>query len=226
MIIPNESPSRVMLERIASEFRRQGYDVLVEPRGHELPDFLSDAAPDLIARRQHENIVIEAKRSPSKADREQISVIAARIAQQPGWQFVLMAPRAPDDTETTELTMADESAIRELLQEADAIARLNMPAAALMSAWAATEGAVRLLIIRSGIRVDRGDAATLVRALASEGLISDVDFHLLNDAHRFGGAIAHGRQAVRDEVASRAQRTTQDLVQFASRILTELRSAA
>jgi hypothetical protein len=159
-------------------------------------------------------------------DRQQLSVIAQRIAQQPGWQFVLMAPRTADDTEMTELTVADESAIRELLKEADAISQLNMPAAALMSAWAATEGAVRLLLIRSDIRVDRGDTATLVRTLASEGLITDDDFRLLNDAYRFRSAIAHGRQPVRDEVASRAQRTTQDLVQFASRILTELRSAA
>ena len=226
MTTPKESPSRVVLERIASEFRLQGYDVLVEPRGSELPAFLADATPDLIAHRENEHLVIEVTRSPKDADREQLGIIAERIARQAGWQFVLMAPRAQEETDTSELTTADESAIRELLKEADAISQLDMPAAALMAAWAAAEGAARLVITRSGIRVSRSDTASLVRTLASEGLITDDDFRLLNDAHRLRSAIAHGRQPVRGDAVSRAQKSTQDLIQFASRMLTELRSAA
>jgi hypothetical protein len=196
----------------------------VEPRGNQLPEFLAGATPDLIARRENENLVIEVKRSPTEADREQLSTIADRISRQPGWRFILMAPRATDDT--TELTSSDESAIHELLREADIVSRLNLPASALMSAWAAAEGAVRLRLSRSGIPVPRADTATLVRTLASEGLITDDDFHLLNDAYQLRSAVAHGRQPVRDEIASRAERTARDLVQFASRVLSELRSAA
>ena len=226
MITPKESPSRVVLERIASEFRLQGYDVLVEPRGSELPVFLADAMPDLIAHRENEHLVIEVKRSPKDADREQLRILAERIAQQAGWQFVLMAPGREEQSDTSELTTADESAIRELLKEADAISQLSMPAAALMSAWAAAEGAARLVITRSGIRVSRSDTASLVRTLASEGLITDEDFRLLNDARQLRSAIAHGRQPVRGDAASRAQQATRDLIQFASRMLAELRPAA
>jgi uncharacterized protein YutE (UPF0331/DUF86 family) len=226
MITPRESPSRTVLDRIASDYRRQGYEVVVEPRGADLPDFLVGATPDLIARRQDRNVVVEVKRSPKDVDRNQVEAISQLIAKQPGWQLVLMAPGMPDEIDPAELTTVDEAAIRELIREADAVSQLGMPPAALMCAWAAAEAAARLLVTRSGIRSQRSDTASLIRTLVSEGMVTDDEFRLLNDSYRFRSAIAHGRSPIRDEVAHYAKQVTQELIAFASRMLTELRTAA
>src|SRR5207302_1651701 len=102
-----------------------------------LPDFLTGATPDLIARRPGGSLVVEVKRSPTDVDHAQVQAIAQRIAKEPGWQFVLMAPGAPDENDPADITKVDEAAIRELLREASAVSQLDMPAAALMCAWAA-----------------------------------------------------------------------------------------
>lgn len=226
MITPKESPSREVLDRIASDYRRQGYEVFVEPRGADLPDFLSDATPDLIARRHDKNLVVEVKRFTRDVDQVQLKTIAQRIAKEPGWQFVLMAPGAADENGPSDVTTIDEAGVRELLREANAVSQLDVPAAALLCAWAAAEAAARLLITRSGIRVPRSDTATLMRSLVSEGMVTDDDFRLLNDAYSLRSSIAHGRSPVRNERANHVKQTTRALIAFASRMLTELPTAA
>src|SRR5947207_14926270 len=93
MITPKEAPSREVLERIADDYRRRGYQVIVGPRGPDLPEFLSDATPDIIARGAHDSIVIEVKERPEHIDPAKINAVAQRVREQPGWQFVLMAAR-------------------------------------------------------------------------------------------------------------------------------------
>src|ERR687895_149936 len=112
MITPKEAPSRAVLERVAEEHRRRGYDVVIEPRGSNLPAFMPDVTPDLIAHRGDEHLVIEVKGSPRDVDRGQLSAIAQRVATQPGWRFVLMAS-GPDSDATlgTGLDLLDEQPI-------------------------------------------------------------------------------------------------------------------
>src|SRR5688572_13574751 len=91
MITPKDNPPREALERVASEYRERGYRVLVEPRGRDLPGFLRDANPDLIATRGDETLVIEVKNSPKDVDPVQLRVLSERIAAQRGWRFVVLA---------------------------------------------------------------------------------------------------------------------------------------
>ena len=54
---------REALRQYADWYSRQGYQVSVEPSPRELPEFLRTLAPDVIARRDGENIVVEIKTS-------------------------------------------------------------------------------------------------------------------------------------------------------------------
>lgn len=227
MITPKESPSRAILERIADDYRRRGYEVLVEPRGQDLPSFLADSTPDMIARRANENVVIEVKSSPEYVDQAQVNAIAHRIAEEPGWQFVLMAPSPNRIAASGALTTLDEEAIRRLLDEAITLAQSGHATAALMLAWSATEGIVRLLVTRHGLPVDRDDPSTLIRSLASEGYLSDDDFHILNETYRLRSAVAHGRVAVVGSAsADDAVNATQALARLSAGLLSELPASA
>src|SRR3954468_13607670 len=118
MITPKEYPSRDMLDRVAEDYRKRGYRVWVEPREKDLPDFLRDATPDLIAEREGEHVVVEVKRSPSDVDRRQLDETSRRIAAHPGWRFVVMAS-APD-VRPDELLL-DEQGIQRQLREANSL---------------------------------------------------------------------------------------------------------
>jgi hypothetical protein len=65
------SSERETLRQYADWYSRQGYQVSVEPPPRELPEFLRTLAPDLIAHRDGENIVVEIKTS-SPASFEQV----------------------------------------------------------------------------------------------------------------------------------------------------------
>jgi len=54
---------REAIKQYADWYSQQGYQVSVEPSPRELPEFLRTLAPDMIARRDGENIVVEIKTS-------------------------------------------------------------------------------------------------------------------------------------------------------------------
>jgi hypothetical protein len=226
MITPRESPPRAVLERIADDFRRRGYDVVVEPRGRDLPSFLAHATPDLIARRGDENLVVEVRRLRRDVDPTRLSAVAERVAREPGWRFVLMATRPEDATEDGELATLDEATLRQRLAEADALPEKGHPEAALMVAWAATEGIIRLLVARHRIPIERDDAPVLIRTLASEGYVDEHAFRELNDAFRLRSAVAHGRRSLEHGFTAEAHEATRALARHSQALLRELPASA
>ena len=55
-----DTERRKLLE-VAREYRKQGYEVVIEPREEQLPSFLHSFQPDIIARNNEETVVIEIK---------------------------------------------------------------------------------------------------------------------------------------------------------------------
>ena len=81
---------RVWLQATAEQYRREGYDVEIEPRLDFLP-----GRPDLVARKGGENRVIEVK-SRSALGSRSASDIARIVRSQPGWSFDLVLVGEPE----------------------------------------------------------------------------------------------------------------------------------
>src|SRR5437764_8436662 len=77
---------REVIRQYADWYSHQGYQVSVEPSPRELPEFLRTLAPDLIARRDGENIVVEIKTS-SPASFEQVQRVARALEHRAGWKL-------------------------------------------------------------------------------------------------------------------------------------------
>lgn len=90
------------------------------------------------------------------------------------------------------LTPFDAAEIRQRLEEAHALQAAGHTEAALMLAWAAAEAALRLLAERESIPLRRPDTGTLLRELASEGVVDRDRFRQLSDYWRQRSAVAHG----------------------------------
>lgn len=52
---------REELLKIAEQYRNQGYEVVFQPSPEDLPDFLKNFRPDLLARRENEAVIVEVK---------------------------------------------------------------------------------------------------------------------------------------------------------------------
>ena len=77
---------REAIKQYADWYSQQGYQVSVEPSPRELPEFLRMLAPDMIARRDGENIVVEIKTS-SPASFEQVQRLARALEHRAGWRL-------------------------------------------------------------------------------------------------------------------------------------------
>jgi hypothetical protein len=73
-----------VIRQCADWYSRQGYDVSVDPSPRELPEFLRTLAPDLVASRDGENVVVEIKTS-SPASFEQVQQLARALEHRAGW---------------------------------------------------------------------------------------------------------------------------------------------
>jgi len=225
MIIPKEYPSKEVLQSIATVYRRRGYDVSVEPSGRDLPAFLADATPDLIAHRGDEHLVIEVKHSPKGVDPAQLNAIAERIAKEPGWRFVVLAVPQAANVQHGTLQTVDEPSIKRQVEEADSLLRSGHVAAALMLVWAALEAILRLLVVRHHLSITRADAASLIRLLVSEGVIGDDAFRQLNDGLALRNALAHGARVIDKESADEGASVTRTLSKLSDALLRELAAA-
>ncbi len=143
---PDWTIERTEIERIAHEYTDQGYEVVVEPSGADLPDFVREYTPDLIAKRGKDCLIIEIKQPRPDAERDRIRAIAERVQSQPGWRFVLISPqeRPPNVITAEAVQTPDDKYVRALAQDARRLLNEAHYEAALRLAWSAVEGAMRV----------------------------------------------------------------------------------
>src|SRR5271170_7607665 len=104
---------REAIRQYADWYSRQGYEVSIEPRARELPEFLRTLSPDLIARRDGENVVVEIKTS-SSASFERVQALTRALEHRAGWtlQVVYVDLADPEWEPPAELPQAAELAAR------------------------------------------------------------------------------------------------------------------
>jgi hypothetical protein len=86
---------REAIRQYADWYTQQGYEVSVEPSPRELPKFLRTLGPDMIARRDGENIVVEIKTS-SPASFEAVQRLARALEHRAGWELQVVYVDLPD----------------------------------------------------------------------------------------------------------------------------------
>lgn len=195
MTQPNWSLERAEVERVATDLRGRGYDVLVEPPASELPEFVRAYRPDILARSGQESVVVEVTHLSSDPERQRIRAIARSMEQRPGWRFMLLVPEAGKGASDRDIVEPlDVAQVRDLLNEARALARAGHSRSGLLIAWAGLEAAMRIAARANLVWNERADAWRLMRELVTEGLVSRDDYTRLTDWFRLRSAFAHGMQ--------------------------------
>lgn len=78
------------LRRLARKYKVLGYDVHENPGPDRLPDFMRDAAPDIVARSSSDNVVIEIRRHAALKGSNEIVGIAELVSGHADWRFELV----------------------------------------------------------------------------------------------------------------------------------------
>src|SRR5438270_11412424 len=85
---PSDAMELEALERIAKRCRDEGYDLIVHPRGDQVPHFAAGFELDLIATRGNEGVIVEIKTNRIDLSHEpQVTRLAQIVNAQPGWRL-------------------------------------------------------------------------------------------------------------------------------------------
>lgn len=184
------------LNRISEIYRGLGYEVVVRPGVEDLPPFAKDFKLELLARKGAGGILMAVKKNRMEmaADKE-MPRYAAETWKHPEWRFDFAILEA-EDPEARNVQGAKEPSdedIREVLEDADKLAGTGFLRAALTTAWAGFEAAMRKQVLASGQKTGSGTMPRQMLAdLYSAGLLSFQDFPRLEQLYRWRSEIAHG----------------------------------
>jgi hypothetical protein len=179
------------LERLAAQYRAEGYEVAVRPATDLLPPFAADFAPDLLATRGNERVLVRVKRDRAELEADATTARQAELTNaQPGWRYdvVVLGPNRP--SRGAEPTLEQ---IEQLLGEADTATQAGTPRAGFVIAWAGLEAAMRRAAQRAGVGGEIGtQPPTLIRELYSAGRLSPDEFRRLDATRHLRNEIVHG----------------------------------
>jgi hypothetical protein len=174
---------------IAQSYRERGYRVLIQPGEEQLPEFLRPFHPDVVAEGAEESVVVAIKSPARPRAAEYWERLARSTREHPGWRFELVLEGG---TGLPRLPSLDQGEIEERLTEAQELVRLGKSTAALLTAWAAVEAALRLAAERSGTELPDYRPMTVIARLYMDGILGRDEYEELIQYLKLRNGAAHG----------------------------------
>lgn len=188
------------MEEVAAQLRSQGYNVVIQPSTGALPDFLLGHRPDMIARRDDENLVIEVKATSSTSVLGRYQELAQKVEAEPGWRFsVVVAPPATDFPPAID-TLPDERQLSERITAAERLAIDGPPDAAFLYLWSTLEAELRLLADKARLPLAALPPSMLIRELFSAGELRRDHYETAIGLVRSRNSLMHGFAAMPGEI--------------------------
>src|SRR4051812_6926463 len=85
-----ELPHDRLVDAVAARYRRDGYDVVIEPAPNTVPFDLGGYRPDLLVRKGDTSALIEVKGQAQRLSFDQLRSLAEEVGRHEGWRFVLV----------------------------------------------------------------------------------------------------------------------------------------
>lgn len=206
---------------VAASYRASGYRVTPSPSPNQLPGFLAGYQPDLLAEREGEHVLVEVKTAATPSDDEHYRELAERVQTHPEWRVDLVVLGTSDRLLLGgELPVLPASDVERRYEEAHSLAASGHDDAAVLIAWAATEGALRLLAERNAVPVQRASTSALLKQLTALGVIAREQYDTLWTLYQERNAIAHGF------AAQRVPHSAEQVIGVGRELLAEGRRAA
>lgn len=184
------------IQKIGEDYRSRGYKVLVEPTAADIPSFLEDFRPDMIAHGPEDSVVVVVKAGTRTAASERFKELADTIRQQDGWRFslVVVDPRS-DDIAPTAQQLLTRDQIAERLKNGDELLQQGAKEVAFVLLWTSTEALLRQIASREGLPLERLPSSALLKELFSLGILSRDDLDTALRAFAIRNSLVHGFDA-------------------------------
>jgi hypothetical protein len=176
---------------LAREYRRRGYEVVEQPRGDSLPEFVRDFSPDLIVRKEDDCAVVVIKTREEVIGSNELVEMAAQVNAQPGWRLEFVSLGRQKGAAAG----PSEQGLEQLMASALAVYDAGERNLALISLVSVAEELLRDVALEQRIRTRDQDARTIIAALEFEGLIDATTTSVLERAWERRNELVHGGTA-------------------------------
>ncbi|MDB5310414.1 MAG: hypothetical protein JWO38_4616 [Gemmataceae bacterium] len=184
------------LKRVAEGYASKGYEVTVRPGPAQLPPFAKDFRVELVGRRGDEGVLVAVKKNRDEVTADpNLPRYAEITAAQKGWRFDLAALEGQNPMGRAAREMKDfsDEDINRALSEAEQMVPLGFLRAAVITAWAALESAMRMRLRAAGERAEWGASPrSMLNELYSSGFVSPDEFRQLQGLSDLRNQIVHG----------------------------------
>jgi len=194
--------------KVVEKYKKQGYEVILEPQTKDLPFDLGTYRPDLIARKSpNEGFIIEVKNSVARMPIDRYREIAETVSQYAGWSFLLITGEdiTSDEQEKDDDDLLSWDQMRQHQIQAEHLLLIGEAEGAFLSLWRILEAALRRQARRVSIPIERFPTLSLIKHLYSQGELS---------MEQFDKAMA--LQAIRDRFIHGYQ--TPDIIEYTKRL--------
>ncbi len=184
------------LGRLAEQYKKRGYDVVVRPTPEQLPDFAREFTVELLGKRGGEGVLVAAKKNRDELALDQrLSENVEMTARKPGWRFdlAILGENPPSTQEIHDARELLPEEIDKVFQEATKMVGLGFFDPALVIAWGGFEAAMRQRLRALGERVGWGsDSKSIIPELYSSGVLDREEFRKVETLSGFRNQIVHG----------------------------------
>lgn len=186
------------IRQVAKDYERNGYKVIIEPRGADVPSFIKNYQPDIVATREDDNVVIEVKTRSDFSTIEKLRDIADTINKRENWRFELIVTTSKQETqtETDKLTIElDLVEIEENIKSVKAILKQDLYSSAFVLLWATLESIARQLLLEDKKKLNNKAPLVLIKTLFSFGYLTRTDLESLEKLFIVRNQVVHGYKA-------------------------------
>jgi hypothetical protein len=211
MTAPSSIDQKV--DAVIQDYQRNGYEILSCTAQADFPEFLREYGADVIAKNEHETVVIEVKTRSTLKD-PNLSKLAEEIEAYPGWRLDLVV--LPESSPLIPISVAQ---IRDRIIHAQQLRETDQQEAALLLIWSAIEAILRQIAVKEEIELQNNSIISVITTFFSLGLIDQPTYQVLKQASKLRSAIAHGLQSQEEANPN----LLDQLLEIAQQLLQEIR---
>lgn len=209
------------IRQVARDYEKNGYKVIIEPRGSNIPSFIKNYQPDLIATSDKENVIIEVKTRSDFATIERLRDIAEVINKKENWRFELIVTSTKQESQTENDRLNIDLEISEIeknIKETKTILKQGLYSAAFVLCWANLESLSRQLLLEDKKKLTSKMPLVLIKTLFSFGLLTRTDYDSLEKLFMIRNQIVHGYK-----VKDLDKKSVERLITITEKLMTEKR---
>ena len=183
---------RSHVHAIARSYKERGYEVLAEPQGHQLPEFLRPFQPDLIAHKGQNHIVVAVKSRGQFPKSSRVNELAQVVRKKADWKFELVLLGPENSLSVGRALPLTIEEIRSKMADVASFVEHGHLEAAFLIAWSLAEAILRMLAVNEGMDAEKAIPAYLLKHLTYEGIISRDTYRHLAQLQQTRDALIHG----------------------------------